>query len=224
VLRLTGRRRVTPPPTLATPLGATQVEAALGDQAAVASPIDVARGLRNWGDRTAYAKYLRHFASSHGKDGEAIACLLTRGKSREAGALLHRLRGAAGNMALMPLSGVTLALEQTIKDGADPAALVLDLQRALDEAGAAIDAFVARAPDETVGAPPAPDESTPLPRVFENLLRALGKDNPDDAEDIVEGLSGRVAVAQLAALRECLEGFDFRGAEAMVRSLEEVLS
>ena len=63
-----------------------------------------------------------------------------------------------------------------------------------------------------------PDE-TAVPPLLDELLLALDRDDPDEAEPILDRLSGKLPADQLAALRERLDVFDFRGAEAVVAAL-----
>jgi CheY-like chemotaxis protein len=217
VLRLTKRQPAIPPPSINT--SPPPIDLPPTDPAPIDAPaIDIERGLRNWGDSAAYDKYLRRFADTHGKDGEEIALLLAKGQPKQAAALLHRLAGAAGNMALMAVSRHSLALERTLKDGAEHASLLRDLQNALASARSFIDHHTV--PPELPQAASLRDE-TLTSCLLDKLLRALNRDNPDEAEPILDSLSGRVPADWLGGLREKLDDFDFRGAEAMARALTE---
>ena len=204
ILRLTGRR------TTALPAAATQDGQAI-------LPIDVARGLRNWGDNAAFSNYLRRFAAAHGNDGTKIARLLAHGMREDASAVLHKLKGAAGSMALTAVSRSIDGLEQALGEGRDARAPVQLLQEALEAAGDAIAAY-AGVRQEAPGQAATADKATML-RLLDALLRALDLDNPDEAETVLDGLTGNLPADGIAALRERLETFDFRGAETIARAL-----
>ena len=106
-----------------------------------AAPIDLQRGLSNWGDQASFRKYLCHFTATHGQDGADIARLLAEGRRKDAAGLAHKLKGAAGSMALMQVWRQADSLEQTIRQDGETAALVQALQTALQEAGSAIAAY-----------------------------------------------------------------------------------
>ena len=142
---------------------------------------------------------------------------LAQGRRKDAGALVHRLKGAAGSMALTTVWRHADSLEQTLgQEGKAAATRVQDLQEALEAARYAITAYAGRDPATPEEA--TPDETISL-RLVDDLLRALDRDNPDEAEPILDGLSGKLPADRLAALQERLDAFDFRGAEAVVRAL-----
>ena len=204
ILRLTGRR------TMASPAAATQDGQAI-------LPIDVARGLRSWRDSAAFSNYLRRFAAAHGDDGITIARLLTQGMRKDASAILHKLKGAAGSMALTAVSRSADELEQALGEGHDARAPVQLLQEALEAAGVAIAAY-AGVRQEAPGQAATADKTTMI-RLLDALLRALDLDNPDEAETVLDALAGNLPADRIAALRERLETFDFRGAEMIARTL-----
>ena len=204
ILRLTGRKSAVQPATAATDKPATRV-------------IDIAQGLRNWKDNAAFSNYLYRFAAAHGDDGTVIGQLLTQDKHKDASAVLHKLKGAAGAMALVTVSKRAENLEQAIGEGHDVSAPVQALQEALDAASTAIAAYAGVRQDapET----PAPSNEATTAQLLDALLRALDLDSPDEAEAVLYNLSSRIPAGRATELRERLEAFDFRGAEMIARSL-----
>jgi len=200
VLKLTGR----PPAAVA------------AERAEAPSPIDAERGLRNWGDGAVFKKYLCRFVEKHSQDGHGIAQLLTQGRREDAAAILHKLKGAAGSMALTAVWRQAETLERTLHEADDGETQVRDLQEALEAARSAIATYCL---DKQTPMEAAPYE-TSTTGLFDELLRALDRDNPDAAEPILNGLLGRVPADRLAAMRERLEAFDFRGTEALARAFD----
>ena len=204
ILRLTGRQ------TTGLPAAATRDAHAI-------PVIDFARGLRSWKDRAAFNNYLRRFAAAHGNDGAVIARLLAQDMRKDASGVLHKLKGAAGSMALMAVSRSVDRLEQALGGGHDARAPVQQLQMALEAAGIAIAAY-AGVRQEASGQAATADKATTI-RLLDALLRALDLDNPDEAEAALDALTGNLPGDRIAALRERLETFDFRGAEMIARAL-----
>jgi CheY-like chemotaxis protein len=200
VLRLTGR----PPRTAST-----------ANSAETASAIDVERGQFNWSDNVDYHKYLRRFAATHASDAEKIAGLLTQGRREDAAALVHGLKGVAGIMALTTVWRDADSVERALAQGKDSGLQVRDLLRALQVALSAI--AIDTEPEKAATGEVVPGEVSDV-HSLDELLRALDRDNPDEAEPILNGLASRLPPDRLAALRDRLEAFDFRGAETVARA------
>ena len=60
-----------------------------------------------------------------------------------------------------------------------------------------------------------PDKITAR-RLLDELLRALDRGNPDEAESILDRPASKLPADRMAAVRQLLDEFDFRGAEATV--------
>jgi signal transduction histidine kinase/DNA-binding response OmpR family regulator len=213
VLRLIVPRRTSPHSIAdAPPPGVVAVT----EEVSAASPIDLPRGLQNWQDSATYRKYLRRFIATHGGDSDEISYLLQQGRQADAASTLHRLKGAAGNMALMMVWRQSARLEEVLDQQEDAAAQVLVLHQAMEAARAAI-------ADYTGPIQEAPEKPMPgkpfVVRSLDELLQALDRDRPDEAETILNDLADQLPAESLGALRERLECFDFRGAEVIAQAL-----
>jgi CheY-like chemotaxis protein len=205
VLRFTGRQPAATIPT---------------KKSAIAPPlIDMDAALRNWGDAASYRKYLRLFVATHGRDAEDIAGLLADDRLRDAIALAHKLKGVAGSLCLMMVWRRADDLEQTLAQEENAGAWegdLRELQAALKSTLAAIAACIERGENAAEALPPNTSlDAISDQRLFDDLLRALDRDNLDEAEIILDGLAYKLSAELLAALREMLDAFDFRGAEAL---------
>ena len=181
-----------------------------------ASPIDVERGARNLGSLAAFHSYLGRFAALHWQDADRIAVLLARHRRDEAAFVAHALKGAAGSMALMTVHRQAQSLELVLRQGADGRTELESLKAALAEAMAAI---AATADANEVAALPAMADHASAACLLDDLVHALDRDDLDQAEACLAGLSGSLPAEQLAGLRDRLESFDLRGAEAAARRL-----
>ncbi|MCQ8130972.1 hypothetical protein, partial [Methylomonas rivi] len=63
------------------------------------------------------------------------------------------------------------------------------------------------------GGRPAPAQ------LLRDLLQALDRDNPDEAEPSLQALEKILPLQMLEPIRELLENFDFRAAEARTKAL-----
>jgi signal transduction histidine kinase/CheY-like chemotaxis protein len=180
--------------------------------------LDVEAGLRRWGDEASYKQYLRRFASTDGQCGRQIAALLEQINVAEAATITHRLRGSSGSLALMQVEEASRMLNERLVSRGDPEGLMEKLQSALDAAGEAIRKYAGLVEGKVspgLGTP-APEAVAPL---LAGLLRALDRDNPDESEPIIASLANEVPEEMLHVIREQVEAFDFRAAEAEVRAL-----
>jgi HPt (histidine-containing phosphotransfer) domain-containing protein len=99
--------------------------------------IDVAKGIDTWGDFGEYRKFLMNFALDYADCADAFAALLGTGELDEAVALIHKLKGGAGTLALTEVYQVTREID-ACADGVSPLHLLPRLRSALDTAMASI--------------------------------------------------------------------------------------
>lgn len=96
--------------------------------------IDIDRGLNNWGDAATYYKYLQKFAESHGHDGDEIAKMMAQGDRESALALAHKLKGTAGNLALIQVWKLAEKIEsKLLEEGATIVESIQQLQPLLND-------------------------------------------------------------------------------------------
>ncbi|QSA98904.1 PAS domain S-box protein [Methylococcus sp. EFPC2] len=175
----------------------------------------VDQGLNLWGDAAVYRKYLRTFAHSHCGDGHAIAEALKNSERDAAAAIAHKLRGAAGSLALSRAAGMAGAIEQTLREGGEASSLAEALHLALDETRRAIAEYAAEDSAQPAIAPANADSRELLGR----FLSLLDRDDPGEVEPLLSELAVVLSAGQVGQLRELIDAFDFRGAEALTRTL-----
>ena len=180
--------------------------------------LDIESGLRTWRDEAAYKKYLRRFASTDGQCGRQVADLLEQERRSEASAITHRLKGSSGALALAQVAHTSRLLDEIVVRGGDPESLLEQLQTALDAALDAIKQYAGSA-SEDISASRIDMVSDAVGPQLAELLRALDRDNPDEAELILASLAKEVPEEMLRAICERVEAFDFRAAEAQVKAL-----
>ena len=175
--------------------------------------IAMARGLAIWRETAVYQQYLRKFA----RDYREVAPRIAHSNVADAKILTHKLKGVAGNLALVGVETAARVLDSQLAAGPPSADAVSDLVQAMDAALAAIDSYAGQ---EAARADPGvrlPREQ--LVELFNSLLTALETDDVDRIESRLKPLVAHLAAVDTAALRAAVEDFDFRGAEQAVLGL-----
>jgi len=185
--------------------------------------MDWSAGLKTWRDAHVYQKHLGLFARDHAHDVQHMEALFQSGKIHAAKDLVHRLRGAAGALALSRLFHLTTQLEDALIDGeagtevrtALPSAMALSLD--------AIAACIATPSAVTAppGATTAAQPGTPVHRntALQKLLVSLNSDDPNVIEPTLPSLASALSTDTFDAICACVDTFDFRGAEKLVHAL-----
>ena len=187
--------------------------------------LDAAQARRLWTERLPYQRYLLKLLQDNPDPAAAVQALLDPQAPAAAISYVHKLRGSAGSLALPALVAASAALEERL--GAAPAqaeAAIAALDTAMRATATAIRGFVAEADAETAAASPSapdPDDggaaAAPLSQQWQPLLDALDSDDPDRVERALHGLSPSLPAPMAAELRQLVESFSFREAEAKVR-------
>ena len=150
IRRLTGRGEARPFPPSASgsaPAPAETGQAASAPPAADWPGLALDRALTLWDDPAVYRRYLRRFADSYA----TTASTLAGAEPEAARQLAHKLKGTAGNLALVEVAARAAELEQFLRSDAPQATaerddLVAALGTALDTALDSIARFAADAP------------------------------------------------------------------------------
>jgi PAS domain S-box-containing protein len=187
------------------------------------SVINIQKGLHIWSDIDTYRLYLQSFAAGYGNAVETINANLAANDRVGAAALVHKLAGVAGNMSLPDTHRLALEAERVLTTEYDPTYVLGRLDDALKQVIAVIGRFAPRPTGEhaapisesaAIAGDLSPTRRAELQPLFAALLAALDTDNPTPVEPIVAALSERLALKELADIRDIVRAFDFRGAEA----------
>ncbi|WP_295954329.1 response regulator [Rhodoferax sp.] len=190
------------------------------------SVVDVAQGLQIWSNLQVYREYLRRFSAGYGHAVADMHASLAVDDRPAAAALAHKLAGVAANMALPATQRLASEAERVLSMGYDPIPVLDRLDDAIQQAMGVIARF---APTTALpeGADPlarsaqldSPVTRTAIAAHLQALLEALDTDNPAPVEALLALMAQHVPEHDLVAVRACLNGFDFRGAEACSRQL-----
>lgn len=100
--------------------------------------IDIAAALSRLKNQTLYRNLLTRFIS----ENTDIVSRIQGCESQEGAHLAHRLKGAAGTLAIDEVANLASLLEQELRSGADPSKSLNQLQIALDTAIAGVHAYI----------------------------------------------------------------------------------
>lgn len=180
--------------------------------------IDLPKASQIWQNLSSFCKVLRKFERENRHIVSTFETLLAADDRKAATALAHKIKGAAGNLALTEVARIAFALEQALLEGVDVLPLLPLLKSAFDTARVSVDSLCDR---EATVAPAGlakivPERVSPL---LTELLSALNTDNPEKIEPVLERLKQVVPAEYLARIQLAVEDFDFRLAETLTRAL-----
>lgn len=178
--------------------------------------IDLAWGMRVWGDPPAFARALGTFMERYGDAVTHISAL----PPEEATAFLHKLKGVAAQLGLGLVAARAQAVEHALHAHTDETLALDPLRLALESARAAIQDHVqATVGDGAVAAPSPPGpQADPTPATWAGLLEALLSDDPLRIESALTQAAPQLPGDLLGALRTAVAYYEFRAAEDLVRS------
>ena len=182
--------------------------------------LDTVTGLRTWRDQAVYAKFLRKFALDYQGSVPDMEGLLGKGENAAAMAYAHKLKGAAGNLALPDVARCAAEVDVNLKTNADVTRVLERLQYAMN---VALDSIAQYAPQlqatdgELVVL--TAEQTRRLTVLLSDLLGALNDDDLDRAERVLDEVAMLVAPERLRVVHATLSDFDIRGAHAATRQL-----
>lgn len=181
--------------------------------------ISVGRGLGLWMDAGVYQQYLRKFARDYRDCVQAMA----GSEPAVAATLAHKLKGAAGSLALPDIARMADETDRMLQTGDDTAACFTRLQTALDTALISIAQY---APSDIAAEnQPAGDvDRAEAATLLEKLLAGLNTDRTSAIRPVLAELDKVLPSDCLAAIHAAVEAFDFRAGEAATRALATELN
>jgi hypothetical protein len=179
----------------------------------------VENGLNIWRDASVYRQYLRKFMHDYADVVQVLSAL----DRSAAQSLAHKLKGAAGYMALEEVAIQAGNLERTLRRGGEAAECYEKLQESMNIACQSI-AEYAPPNIEAQTAENHPMADTQLITTLISLLQAWDDDSPARVRPLLAKLSSALPLAQSASLHQALENYDFRVGESATRELLKSLS
>ena len=183
--------------------------------------LDVQRGLAYWREEAPYRKYLSQFSRNYSHAAQEIGDHLHRGERDAAASYLHKMRGAAGSLALPTVASITAEIEAALHGSGDVSDLLNALQLVLRETLADIASYAGTPGAVDAAAsenkPFAAENASQLRQHLQALLQSLDSDDPAQIEPKLTPLNGLVPPERLRKLQKYIDEFDFRSAETTVK-------
>jgi CheY-like chemotaxis protein len=174
----------------------------------------VARGLEMWKKATVYQQYLRKFAHNYAD------CVLEMAQAERtvAASIAHKLKGSAGNLAIVDVAAIAAELDHALRTGESPTSYYFRLRAALGIAFGSIARYAAA--DLTVDSVPSLKyKRERLFPMLDRLIRAFNTHSPDEIKPAVTELVKVLPTYRLKPIYIAMENFDFRGGETATRSI-----
>ncbi|MBB5735561.1 PAS domain S-box-containing protein [Xanthomonas arboricola] len=176
--------------------------------------LDAARARSLWREREPYERYLLKLLRDNPDPAWTAAEHLRRNELPAIGALAHKLRGAAGSLALPGLAGAASDLETRIEQGHDITSALIALKDTMQRTAAAIRTFLQHDDSNQ----DASDADVTLDTDSVQILEAaLGSDDADRIDHALLICAPRLPRNLQEELQRAVEDFDFRRAEATLR-------
>ncbi len=185
--------------------------------------IDTHRGLNSWQDPEAYIKALLRFSNDYRNAATDLAHFIEKGEINNAFHKAHALKGVAGNLAIIQVADaaslISIALRENRIDDVKGylSTLTVSLKSAINAIGQL----------ETGNTPQdAPIKELNVPHtteLFIKMLTAFNELNPYIIEPFLSELNTYLSQEQLNPIVDCIEQFDFEGAQQETIKLTEIL-
>ncbi|MBV8247390.1 MAG: response regulator [Comamonas sp.] len=178
--------------------------------------IDMTRVRRIWTDETALVRALLKFSEMHADSAAQI-----RTAPEGLGApLAHKLKGVAAQLGMRTVAELAQEAEIGLTEGADAESVLARLQKALDEADAAIH-------DYARGISPTSEKNTEdrqgVAKKMQGFMEALMSDEAAQVERALHLLAGVLPDEHWSVLEKSVALYDFRGAEAATKQIAKIL-
>ncbi len=190
--------------------------ASAGDRPAYPG-LAIEQALKVWKDADAYRRFLRKFAADYADSAHRIAAMAPD----QAAQLAHKLKGAAGSLALNDVMEAADHLVRELRRGRTGNSAVARLR---EEMSIALESIGHYAPS----ADARPDDRLPVnlalaEPIIRATLQSLDRDEPGEVELHLESLDRVLPGTLVAPIRARVEDFDFRGAESALRDVAQQL-
>ncbi len=182
------------------------------------SVIDWSKGLQLWGSEARHKQAIATFLSEHANADKTLRSCATTNRAGLSEAA-HRIRGAAGNLALSRVAGVAARIEEAARNevGSDVSSLLVALG---DELASVVEAL-----GNVVELPVAEVTTTVSLHEARALLDEVdtGLARGELMDEWVVRLEGYLQKGHSRRFSNALEGFDFDAAREVLKEAREVL-
>ena len=180
------------------------------------SVIDWVQGKRLWGSEERHKQAIAAFLVEHADS----AAVLRAGDADDAAAKLHRLRGAAGNLALTRVTAIVMRMEEVLRDGGGyvPAAMLDSLADELANVVDVLGHVVPEAPVKVLALPDRKQLAVALEQLDEGLAHG------ELVDSAFRTLCEALPEPRMGRVREAVDSFDFDAARKALADLRTWLA
>ena len=178
--------------------------------------IALEHGFKQWKEFDVYQTFLEKFAKVYFRVGDELVDLVQQGDLAAAVALTHKLRGAAGNLALNKVTEQVRKLAETSPTGNFNHEDMVLLQSLIDEVCLSIARLPAK---QTVSDDSSQEFDQQVMPLLKQLLAELNQDSPQSVDPILVLLKHKIAKADWIKLNDYVLNFNFRDAERHVNKM-----
>jgi HPt (histidine-containing phosphotransfer) domain-containing protein len=194
----------------------------INNQAVPIRSIELEEGIKRFGNQKTYHTYLKKFVTNYAKTGNEIYDLIRFGDVTAASALIHKLKGAAGNLALKQIYHYACRLEAFLISGSEIIDTDKLLQKAIDEGCQTIARLMEEKPDASnilAADLEGLNHEVKLLTLLEQFALALDEDSPAAVEKLLLQLILKLPSAEYALIQDKIDNFDFQSAKNFTREL-----
>jgi len=190
---------------------------------AAAGQVDWQRGIALWGGRETLQRAIARFVQANGDCAAMLAAELERGDGSVAGHLLHRIKGAAGNLCLVQVESLLGRIEQAIARQLPATELLVQLAAAFMALAGELetDAGAPLLPANATPDAAAPLDASAAGALLRQAIVRLEGGQLDDAlmAQIAAMLAPHGQQQRLQALASAIDDFEFARAADVLRQL-----
>jgi CheY-like chemotaxis protein len=176
--------------------------------------ISMSKGLAIWRNVSIFKKYLRMFEQTYAN----IALEVRRLNGTEAQALLHKFKGASGNLALDEVAASADAVERALRLGDSPDEALDRLRTAMDVVLESIQKFAPQEFDSGLNSL-HPSDAPHLAELLKKLLLAWSSSRSKEIRQALTDVAKLVPSDQLEPLQAALDAYDFHTGATLTRAL-----
>ena len=185
--------------------------------------IDFKGGIEAWMDEDAFYKALHGFAERNKPTYCDLSRAVSSGDMKAADSIVHKVKGASGNLALKRLYQLSCDMEQMIADGKLNSSQLKPAMLTFSETLAAINKLPKASQELAKAEVEAFEVTAEAEQCLSNLFEAFEQHDPDAAEDALEALEAFIPKERLAGINQEIQQFNFTQALDLLGQLVDEL-
>ena len=185
--------------------------------------IDTQDGIKRWQDSSAYTRALMEFPQTYGDAAAKIAGFLEKGETKNAHELVHAIKGVAENLSMTQVASAAKTIDRAFKENRiqGVASHLPVLAGGLKETIHALGEL--EGTEEVQTSPGKKRDPESVKELLAKTRDAIDRYNPYNAQPFLSELTDCLGSSCLRPVTECLDRFDFAGANTELEKLAKTL-